>query len=539
MTPQIPRTWATCEIGEVAEVVGGGTPPSKDPTNFADENGIPWITPADLSGYREMYIGVGARNLSPKGLDVSSAMVLPKGAVLFSSRAPIGYTAIALNPLSTSQGFKSFVLADGIDSRYVYYYLKYIKPLVQDRATGTTFKEISAEAASRLPFVVAPEGEQKRIADKLDKVVSLVEGCLRHLDRLPSLVSRLRRVVVTAATNGELTAEWRASNVSRVNTGSVDDGWDKRPLSELCDPERVITYGVVKLGNEQSSGTPCLRTSNVRWLRIDVRGIKRISPVISAKYARTILRGGEVLVNVRGTLGGVAVASPEMSGWNVSREVAVVPVDPERIDAAYLALWIASDVSQRWLGRARKGVAYRGINIEDLRTLPVVVPSLDEQRDIVRRVNDLFAYADQIDARYGILRDRVERLVPSLWAKAFSGGLVSQDPTEEPAAALLERIRNVRVTGGVSNRKRRTGTRRRVTNRNVEHRIVSRTDIEADHLTSILREKGPLEAGVLWSMSRLGIDDFYDQLKDEEAYGFLIERRDNASSSLRLLMALS
>jgi type I restriction enzyme S subunit len=113
-----------------------------------------------------------------------------------------------------------------------------------------------------------------------------------------------------------------------------------------------------------------------------------------------------------------------MRGWNVSREVAVVPANHNRVDPRYLAFWIGSIASQRWLTGAQKGVAYTGINIEDLRALPVSTPTLGEQREIVRRVESLFALADQLEARYATARTHTDRLNPALLAKAFRGELV-------------------------------------------------------------------------------------------------------------------
>src|SRR5262249_52298115 len=150
-----------------------------------------------------------------------------------------------------------------------------------------------------------------------------------HLDRVPAILQRFRQAVLAAATSGELTREWRKE------TGTSAP-WDSSKLEALCEPRRVITYGVIKLGNEVDGGVPCLRTSNVRWLRVETSGMKRISKSLSEEFGRTVLRGGEVLVNVRGTLGGVAIASPEMAGWNVSREVAVVPVDASKADPMFL-----------------------------------------------------------------------------------------------------------------------------------------------------------------------------------------------------------
>ena len=153
-----------------------------------------------------------------------------------------------------------------------------------------------------------------------------------------------------------------------------------------------------------------------------------------------MLCGGEVLVNVRGTLGGVAVATDDMVGWNVSREVAVVPVDQELVSPAYISFWIASDEIQRWLTGVTKGVAYTGINIEDLRTLPLNLPLKDEQTEIVRRVETLFAFADRLELRLQTVQTATERLTPALLAKAFRGELVPQDPNDEPASELLRRL---------------------------------------------------------------------------------------------------
>ncbi|MDD3884060.1 MAG: restriction endonuclease subunit S [Gallionella sp.] len=201
------------------------------------------------------------------------------------------------------------------------------------------------------------------------------------------------------------------------------EGWVEKPLAELCDPNRVITYGVIKLGDEVPEGVPCLRTSNVRWLRIETEGMKRIAQSLSSEYSRTILKGGEVLVNVRGTLGGVAVASKEMTGWNVSREVAVVPIDSSRINPVFLSYLIGSGVSQQWLGGVKKGAAYVGINIEDLRLLPVCAPKLEKQLEVVRHLEQVHEETQRLEYLYQRKLAALDELKKSLLHQAFSGAL--------------------------------------------------------------------------------------------------------------------
>ena len=118
----LPPTWRWERIGDVTQIVGGGTPSTQVASNFGGD--IPWITPADLSSYSAKHISRGARNLSADGLTNSGARLMPTGTVLFSSRAPIGYVAIASNPIATNQGFKSFVLSDELLPGFVYYWPK-------------------------------------------------------------------------------------------------------------------------------------------------------------------------------------------------------------------------------------------------------------------------------------------------------------------------------------------------------------------------------------------------------------------------------
>jgi type I restriction enzyme, S subunit len=193
-------------------------------------------------------------------------------------------------------------------------------------------------------------------------------------------------------------------------------------MYSICDPQRFICYGVIKLGREYPTGIQCLRTSDVKPLNIDIFDVKRIDPKISAQYERTLLKGGEILVNVRGTLGGVAVVPVDLKGWNVSREVAVVPVT--RVIPEFIAFWIASIPCQNWLTRVAKGVAYTGINIKDLKRLPVALPSLEEQDEIVKRTKEFLYLADHIEARYKKANGHVERLKNSVLAKAFRGELM-------------------------------------------------------------------------------------------------------------------
>lgn len=249
---------------------------------------------------------------------------------------------------------------------------------------------------------------------------------LTEQQRIVGILDKAFAGIATAKANAEKNRQnARALFESYLHTvfAKQGKGWVEKPLVSLCDPARTITYGVIKLGDEVPDGIPCLRTSNVRWLRIDTDGMKRIAPSLSAEYSRTILKGGEVLVNVRGTLGGVAASTPEMAGWNVSREVAVVPVAPSQINPDFLAYWIGAGVSQQWLGGVKKGAAYVGINIEDLRMLPVKAPKVEEQLVIVRDLDMVREQSLSLESIYQRKLDALEALKKSLLHHAFTGQL--------------------------------------------------------------------------------------------------------------------
>lgn len=203
----IPEDWIACQIHHLGRVVSGGTPSTRIPEYWGDD--IAWISPADLSGYTSKSIAHGAKSLSQAGLDNSSAQLMPKGSVLFSSRAPVGYVAIASNELATNQGFKSLVPAQGINSSFLYYYFRSIRTLANDRATGTTFKELSGKAFAKLPAVLAPLVEQRAIVAKIESLFSELDQGVAQLEALRTQLGRYRQSVLKAAFEGRLTAQWR------------------------------------------------------------------------------------------------------------------------------------------------------------------------------------------------------------------------------------------------------------------------------------------------------------------------------------------
>lgn len=200
---EVPKNWIWVKAGNVTEVVGGGTP--KTTVREYYENGnVPWITPADLSDFEGIYISRGQRNITSEGLRNSSAKLLPAKTVLLSSRAPIGYVAIAANLLSTNQGFKSFIPSDVIDSEYLYWYLKKSKKYLEGMGSGSTFKEISASKCKEIKIPLPPINEQKRISKRVGMLLNNLDREKEMVLEVEEKLDLLKQSILSKAFRGEL-----------------------------------------------------------------------------------------------------------------------------------------------------------------------------------------------------------------------------------------------------------------------------------------------------------------------------------------------
>lgn len=173
---QIPCSWEVARLKELGAIVGGGTPRTSVSDFWNGE--IPWVTPSDL-GVEEngivKTVAKGERSISEKGLRSSTARLVPKGAVLYSCRAPIGYAAVAENPIATSQGIKAFVPDSEILSEYAYFCLKALTPNIVKNASGASFKEISAAKFGDILIPLPPKREQERICVRIKEIFEGLE----------------------------------------------------------------------------------------------------------------------------------------------------------------------------------------------------------------------------------------------------------------------------------------------------------------------------------------------------------------------------
>ncbi len=206
------RGWREVKLGDVVEIIGGGTPSTKEPKYWNGD--IPWLTPRDLSDFKCRYIAKGERNISKLGLQNSNAKLLPVGAVLLTTRAPVGYLAIARDEIAVNQGFKGLIANRHIDNLFLYYLLKHNVDYLKAHSSGTTFGELSKASLTSIPFYIPSLPEQKAIAE----VLSSLDDKIDLLHRQNKTLENMAQI---------LFQKWFIDD--------ADDTWEKKKLVEIMD----------------------------------------------------------------------------------------------------------------------------------------------------------------------------------------------------------------------------------------------------------------------------------------------------------------
>ena len=270
--------WQKIKLGDIAEVIGGGTPSTK---NYDFWNGdIPWLTPKDLSGYSNRYISRGERNITEQGLQNSSARILPKGTVLLTSRAPIGYLAIAEAEVCTNQGFKSIVLKNGNSPEFFYYLLKNNIEYIIGMGSGSTFAEISGGQVKNLEFNIPPLEIQKKIA-----------GVLSALDDKIELNNKI---------NQNLEQQAQALFDKMIMPYNK-----KECIGDYCSVKSSFAF---KSSWWQETGVKVIKIKNIEVSGLNLQDCSFVSKENAALARDFIVNGGDLLIAMTGaTIGKFAI----------------------------------------------------------------------------------------------------------------------------------------------------------------------------------------------------------------------------------------
>jgi len=456
MNGDLPQGWATTPLSEISEIN------PRHPKGLDDSLPVTFVPMAAVSESKPTFQLTEERPLGEvrKGFthfregDVLFAKITPcmengKGAVATGLRNGLGCGTTELHVIRP--------LAE-VNPNYIYRFLSQplIRHAAKDNFTGTAGQSrVPTSFIEQLELPLAPLAEQQRIVAKLELLLGQVEACQQRLDKIPTLLKRLRQAVLAAACSGRLTEDWRGENPKVQPTERLGEG---EPPSDFDLPSTwnwllsSHAFGFVTSGSRgwaryySDEGSLFLRVGNLNHdaITLDLSSIQRVSPPSSAEGRRTKVIEGDILVSITADVGMVALVEAGLEEAYINQHVALArPIG--NIDRRYLAYFLAAkNGGQEQFLNLQRGATKVGLGLDDIRSIWIARPPLHEQQEIVRRVERLFALADNIEQRYKKAQAFIDKLTPSLLAKAFRGELVPQDPGDEPAAALVGRIKDTK-----------------------------------------------------------------------------------------------
>ncbi|HEY9103073.1 restriction endonuclease subunit S [Chitinimonas sp.] len=457
---QQPLGWGNPTLLDCSQFVRGVTYTKSDATDRSASGLIPIVRANNIQAR-----GFELQNLVyvPASL-VSAEQVLKCGDVVIAtssgSISVVGKAAQVRREQPMSFGAFCGVLrpSSTINARYFGHFFssKAYRDAVSEMARGVNINNLKRDHFQAINIPLAPLAEQKRIADKLDTILARVDAVNTRLARVAPILKRFRQSVLAAATSGRLTEDWRRSNADwamhsqwlqrnnesdpppDINSLNVPSTWRILRAQDVVESDANIVYGIVQPGPKLVSGIPYVQTTDIADGRIQVGSLCRTSVDIANRYHRSSIKGGDVLLGIiRATK--VAVVPDELSGGNISRSVARLRPCSDMVPQ-FLAIVLESPAVQDWFRAQHRGMDMPVLNLAQVRLAPLPIAPIEEQREIVRRVETLFAFADRLEACLLTAQTATDRLTPALLAKAFRGELVPQDPNDEPASELLRRL---------------------------------------------------------------------------------------------------
>lgn len=447
---ELPKGWATATLNDLLGADGifsdGDWVESKD----QDPNGANRLLQlADIGD--GLFVDKSSRYVNDEKFSILNCTELKEGDVLIA-RMPAPLGRACLLPAMPQRCLTVVDIAvfragsTGISNKWLMHFLNSspIRREMELNSSGTTRKRISRGKLGEILLSVPPLAEQIRIAAKVDELLAHVDTLKARVDGIPVLLKRFRQSVLASAVSGRLTMDWRNQQDTQPSGGELAPaGWTQTMFGEIC---REITVGYVgKMADQyQEEGVPFLRSQNVRPMRFSPENILYISKEFHSSIFKSRLEPGDLAVVRSGAPGVTCVIPESLPIANCSDLVIARP--SEKLNSWFGCIYMNSEVAQRNVAENQVGVAQQHFNVGSMKKMPINLPPLTEQTEIVHRVEQLFAFADQLDARVKAAQVRIDRLTQSILAKAFRGELMPQDPDDEPASVLLERIRVQRAS---------------------------------------------------------------------------------------------
>jgi len=458
---ELPQGWIRTQLGEIAEVILGQSPPSS--TYNEDGRGLPFY-----QGKLEF----GKSYPTPRKWCTTPKKTAEKGDVLISVRAPVGPTNVCPEKSCIGRGLAAIRGLGGIETLFILYLLRALENEIARRGTGTTFSAIGGDKLKELEIPLPPFNEQVRIIAKLEELFACLDAGVEGLRKVKVQLKRYRQAVLKYAFEGKLTEEWRKTHRDQIEPATkllerirevrkdtkfkelqpidtidlpiLPEEWTWARIGEIAESMRNGVYKPEKFyGN---NGVACLRMYNIENGAIVWKDVKRMN-LTPEEIEFYELKPGDILVN--------RVNSRELVG-----KAAAIPSGLERCvyesknirlrllqdyaNSKYVNFWFLMYGQKFFSRNAQQTVGMASINQEQLASMPIPLCHPNEQTMVVEKIERLFSIADEVEKIATESIEHADKMRQSILKMAFEGKLVPQDPSDESAEKLLERIREER-----------------------------------------------------------------------------------------------
>lgn len=418
------KNWEEVAIEDVAQVVNGGTPKTKVSEFWGGK--VNWITPAEMGSLNDPYLTESRRTLTDAGLKGSSASVVPSKSVILSTRAPIGHLVINTEPMAFNQGCRALVPGEKLNYKYLYYYLYSSVERLNELGSGATFIELPAGKLKSFRIPLPSLAEQKRIGAILDEAFAGIDAAIanteKNLANAWELFESITKEVIFGDPRKQGWTKKMVSELAAPQKGSIRTG----PFGSQLRHSEFVESGIAVLGIDNAVN------NQFKW------GKRRY--ITEEKYRdleRYTVKPGDVLITIMGTCGRCAIVPEDIPKAINTKHLCCITLDKRVCVPDFLhAYFLHHPTSLEFLKSQAKGSIMAGLNMGIIKELPVWLPDLDKQQEVVRQVNGLDEELLRLKAIYERKNSVLNELKQSLLQRAFSGELTANVAAKEVDEAV-------------------------------------------------------------------------------------------------------
>lgn len=414
----LPVEWSVQKFEKVVyKIVGGGTPSKNNPEYY--QGNIPWMSVKDMN---KNILEDTVDHITQDAIDNSATNLIPKGTPIIATRMSLGKVIVAKFDSAINQDLKAIFFGEYIDKNFFIYWYRSLAKLIESLGTGTTVKGIRLEVINNLDFPVVPLAEQQEIVRQLDVMLAQVEQIKARLDAIPAILKKFRQSVLADAVSGKL-----LGNNKKFNEVIVENTW-KHAIYGLPHWQQYKFSDVVNIiGGSQPPKSDFRSEYHDGYIRlIQIRDYKSDSHIvyIPIKKAKRFVNPTDVMIGRYGP-----PIFQILRGLEGAYNVALMKAEPKDnlIDQEYLYWFLQNYKIYNYIEAGSDRTAGQsGVNKKHLENYPILLPTLDEQKELIKEIVKLFGLAERIESTVESAQKRVNLLTQSILAKAFSGELTAE-----------------------------------------------------------------------------------------------------------------